>query len=526
MSLATYTGPWTKTEATHLLKRTVVGYKKAHINWSVDNGLSNTISALLTLSPDDFPVAFNNDDPLTPLGTTWVNNLYPNTNGAVVDNMRRVSLTSWMNQKLYSGDMNIKEKMTLFWLNHFGVRMEHEPNIGYQYISLIRNNCLGNFKQLVKDMTINPEMLMFLSGAFNTQYSPNENFARELFELFTIGKGPQIGPGDYTYYTEADILAASKVLTGWTIQNYAGTVSQGSIAQSVFMPILHDTSTKQLSDKFNNAVITDNADEEYKDLIDIIFQEEQVAHHISKKLYRWFVNYDITPDVNSTIIEPLAALIIANNYDILQAISTLLSSQHFFDATLRGTIVKDPCDFMATMFTSTNTNLNYDLPTTTEVYYNFHWITGTNGMNITAPSEVAGWYPFFLSPAYSQLWINSARIKERSGFSWWVLYSGPMINGQQIQIDALGFLNAMDYPNDDLGIVLEIESMFCCKPLSPTQRLYLRTLLHNGQGGTVWTMEYDNYASNPGNTAQANLIRGRMTAMLSGFYRMAEFHVI
>jgi hypothetical protein len=273
-------------------------------------------------------------------------------------------------------------------------------------------------------------------------------------------------------------------------------------------------------------VITDNADEEYKDLIDIIFQEEQVAHYISKKLYRWFVNYDITPDVNSTIIEPLAALIIANNYDILQAISTLLSSQHFFDATLRGTIVKDPCDFMATMFTSTNTNLNYDLPTTTEVYYNFHWITGTNGMNITAPSEVAGWYPFFLSPAYSQLWINSARIKERSGFSWWVLYSGPMINGQQIQIDALGFLNAMDFPNDDLAIVLELESMFCCKPLSPTQRLYLRTLLHNGQGSTVWTMEYDNYAANPGNTAQANLIRGRMTAMLSGFYRMAEFHVI
>jgi hypothetical protein len=74
MSLAPYSGPWTKTEATHLLKRTVVGYKKSHINWSVSNGLTATINALLNFSPDDFPVAYNNDDPLTPSGQTWVNN--------------------------------------------------------------------------------------------------------------------------------------------------------------------------------------------------------------------------------------------------------------------------------------------------------------------------------------------------------------------------------------------------------------------------------------------------------------------
>lgn len=523
MSLTPYGGPWTKTEATHLLKRTVVGYKKAHINWSVDNGLSATISALLSPSADDLPLAYNNDDPLTPMGTSWVNNFYPQNGADAVVNARRVSLFAWMNKRLFSGEMSIKEKMTLFWANHFGVKLEQEPNIGYQYMSLLRNNCLGNFKTMVKDMTINPEMLIFLSGAFNTQFSPNENYARELFELYTIGKGPQIGPGDYTHYTEEDIFEASKVLTGWTISDYMGT---SALAQSVFMPILHDTSTKQLSDKFNNAVITDNADEEYGDLIDIIFQQDEVARHICRKLYRWFVNYDITPDVQTNIIEPLADIVIANNYDIVQALSTLLSSQHFFDASLRGTIIKDPCDFMATMFVSTNTDLNFDLPTTTEMYWNFHWTTAASGMNTAAPPEVAGWYPFFLMPAYSKLWINSARIKERSGFAWWIVYTGYTINGQNVRVDSLGFLNAFDYPNDDLAIVLELESMFCCQPLSATQKLYLRTLLHNGQGSAVWTMEYENYQLNPGNTAQANLIRGRMNAMLSAFYRMAEFHVI
>lgn len=526
MSLNPYTGPWTKTEATHLLKRTVVGYKKAHINWSQTNGLSATVSALLNPSAEYLPLAYNNDDPMTPAGTSWVNNLYPNTYNPAIDAARRLSLFSWMNRNLYSGEMSIKENLTLFWLNHFGVVMEHEPNIGYQYISLLRNNCLGNFKQLIKDVTINPEMLLFLSGALNNQFSPNENFARELFELYTIGKGPQIGPGDYTNYTEEDISEASKVLTGWAVQNYAGTVNQGSIAQSVFVPILHDTSTKQLSDKFDNAQITDNADEEYKDLIDIIFQKDEVARHISRKLYRWYVNYDITPQVEQDIILPLSALVIANNYDISQALSALISSEHFFEESLRGTLIKNPCDFIANMFVSTNTAFNYDLETTTQIYWALHWGSAQIGMNIGQPNEVAGWYPFFLAPTYSQLWINSAKMKERSGWAWWVLYSGPVVNGQQIQVDSLGFLNSFDFPNDDLAIVLELESMFCCKPLSPTQRLYLRTILHAGQGSNVWTMEYDNYAANPGNTVQANLIKNQMNAMLVAFFRSAEFHVI
>jgi len=526
MALTPYSGPWTKTQATHLLKRAVVGYKKDHISWSVTNGLTATIAGLLNPSSDNQPVAYNNDDPNTVIGQTWVNNFYPTTNQQPTFNARQKSLFAWMNERMYSGELSIRNKMTLFWSNHFGVNMENEPIISYKYISLLRNNCLGNFKQLVKDVTVNPEMLLFLSGAYNTKYSPNENYARELFELFTIGKGPQIGPGDYTNYTEEDIFQASKVLTGWTISNYMATAAQGAVASSVFMPILHETEPKQLSDKFDNAVITDNADDEYKDLIDIIFQQEQVARHISRKLYRWFVNYDITPDVEANIIQDMADLLIANDYNISPVVSALLSSEHFFLDALRGTIVKDPVDFMATLFVSSDTSFTYDLETITEIYWNFHWSVASSGMNIGTPHEVAGWYPFYLLPAYSKLWINSARIKERSGFSWWVIYSGPVIGGQTIRIDTLGFLDSLDYPNDDIEVVSELESMFCCKPLNATQRLYLRTLLHNGQGSNVWTMEYQNYISNPTNMSQVNLIRTRINAVLSALYRMAEFHVI
>ena len=122
--------------------------------------------------------------------------------------------------------------MSLFWQNHFAVEGQFDARSTYYYFKLLHDNCLGNFKQLVKDITINPEMLLFLNGASNNKYSPNENYSRELLELFSIGKGPQIGPGDYTNYTEGDIAEGSKIQTGWTVTGLRSTTE--STVSAVF----------------------------------------------------------------------------------------------------------------------------------------------------------------------------------------------------------------------------------------------------------------------------------------------------
>jgi uncharacterized protein (DUF1800 family) len=111
----------------------------------------------------------------------------------------------------------VKGKMGLFWHNHFVIERDVVSNVNfnYHYSKLLYEQALGNFKTLTEKITVNTGMLKYLNGAENVAGKPNENYARELFELFTIGKGPLISEGNYTNYTELDIREAAKVLTGW-----------------------------------------------------------------------------------------------------------------------------------------------------------------------------------------------------------------------------------------------------------------------------------------------------------------------
>ena len=137
----------------------------------------------------------------------------------------------------------------------------------------------GNFRELTKQITVNAAMLHFLNGNKNEVNSPNENYARELLELFTIGKGDLVGPGDYTNYTEQDIAAFAKALTGWTAWTDGNDPAEFERWWSS-----HDTSTKQLSHRFGSQTIENAGAEEYKRVVDIIFEKDEVAYHICRRL--------------------------------------------------------------------------------------------------------------------------------------------------------------------------------------------------------------------------------------------------
>jgi uncharacterized protein (DUF1800 family) len=264
---------------------------------------------------------------------------------------------------------------------------------------LLRTHALGNFKQLVKDVTIDPCMLLFLNGATNTLYSPNENYARELLELYTIGKGPQIGPGDYTHYTEEDVAAGAKILTGFLVNGLRSTTLSSPVAN--FTPILHDTSTKQLSSHFGSIVVPDGGATEYANYIDIIFQQDQVATHICTKLYRYFVNYDLTTEVTTNVIPVMAQTLIDNNYTILPVMQQLLSSEHFYDAALKGSIIRGPLDMLFNMFNATGSGPNFDLSTDSDMYLNLYWLAEAMGQAYATPPSVAGWIAYYQAPAFS-----------------------------------------------------------------------------------------------------------------------------
>ena len=334
--LETYSGPWTYQQAAHLLRRTTYGPNLARIQWAESQGLSATLDKLFEALPlPDPPVnAYYEDDPDVPVGATWINAPYTQSIFQDQSRYRFRSMKSWTLGLMWEEGISIREKMTLFWHNHFPVNEVEDTKYMYRYGNMLRTYALGNFRELTKAVTIDPAMLRFLNGSQNKKGSPNENYARELLELFTVGKGPLAGPGDYTNYNEHDIQEIARVLTGWRDYGLNLASTDGDFGAE-FVPSNHDTDPKVLSFHFNNAVINDMGDQEYAHLIDIIFEQDEVARFICRKLYRWFVFHEIDEDIEANVIQPMAQILLDHDFEIQPAVRALLESAHFYDPAHR-----------------------------------------------------------------------------------------------------------------------------------------------------------------------------------------------
>jgi hypothetical protein len=265
-----YTGTFTENEVIHLLKRAMFGATKADVDYFKTKTLSKSVDELLNpTAPLPSPpvkeyshsTAITQPDTTIANGQTWVGNV--NSDGTI-SSLRRASFKKWWMGNLINQDRSIREKMNLFWHNHFATESGDvgNPQYLYKHHNTLRTNALGNFKTLTRLITLDPAMLVYLNGQLNTATAPDENYGRELQELFCCGKGPQ------SLYTEADVKAASRVLTGW--RNDANTFN------SYFTLSRHDINNKQFSSFYNNTVIagrnTANAgDLELDDLLTMIF---------------------------------------------------------------------------------------------------------------------------------------------------------------------------------------------------------------------------------------------------------------
>ncbi len=180
--LTPYTGAWTANEVQHLLKRTMFGSTKADIDYfklkTADQAVEELLNPTTTL-PSPSVNDYNNatvTDPAVAPGQTWVNNP---VNDGTLNSVRRASFKKWWAGLMINQDRSIREKMILFWANHFGTETVTIGNAHYVYWhhSLLRQKALGNFKQLIKDVTIDAGMLRYLNGYLNTASAPDENYA-------------------------------------------------------------------------------------------------------------------------------------------------------------------------------------------------------------------------------------------------------------------------------------------------------------------------------------------------------------
>ncbi len=526
-SLNTYSGAWTKADAGHLLRRSMFGPTNQQISDAVANGMSNTITSLLTIPTIGKPLTYHPDETIAGFGTTWVDSVYPSSTAEAteVNTARLFSLASWMMERINNESLSIAEKMCLFWHNHFGATPGADARGTYDYHILMRTHALGDFKQLVKDMTIDPNMLQFLNGASNSVFSPNENFARELLELFTIGKGPQIGPGDYSNYTEADISESAKVLTGFHVSGIWSPTQTD--LQPVFTPSRHDSSTKTLSSHFGNTTISPNGANEYEDLIDIIFQQTEVSRFICRKLYRYFVNFEINQDVEDNIIAGLASTLRANNYSIQPVMSQLLSSEHFYDLGIRGSLIKGPLDFAFSLLNGTESTPDYPLETKYGMLLTMYNICTVMGQAYGNPPSVAGWPAYYQEPTYSKLWVNSTHIKTRFDLSILLTtYTGIEVDGEHWKINSLDFVDNLSSPASAPDVIQDMVDVFLPKGATTAQKDTLRLILTDGLPDFEWTIQYNDYLSNPGDPSYSDPVKARIEATLATLFQLPEFQTM
>lgn len=372
--------PWNARRVAHLYRRLGFGASLDQIQQGLQMSPSDLIDQLLDTASD-----LGAPDP--PYWGGWTTNEYdnnpdPNLRFVHYDELRR----RWLSEML---DEGIRSKMALFWHNHFVTGLDTYSCNAYlwDYFSLIHEYAFGNFRIFAREMGRTGAMLVYLNGNLNVAGEPNENYARELMELFTMGES--------NGYTQQDIVELARALTGYQADDYQCT-------SPYFDDNYHDDNNKTIFGETGNYTFTTAHN--------LIFSARatQVSHFIITKLYKFFVSQH----VDSQVIEGLAQAFRDNNWELLPTLKLLFKSEHFFEEININCRIKNPIESMMSL-------LKNAAATSGEVDDNrwnaiFYW-SYQLGQEIFNPPNVAGWKG-------QRNWINESTLTARWDYSAAVAY--------------------------------------------------------------------------------------------------------
>lgn len=420
------TADWDKSSASHLLSRTIFGYTKVDLDFA------------LSLTIDDYVdnhLLADRPEPQSP--GFWV------TDSSSYDNsVRSRELTYWWYNLMLTQGHSLQEKMVLFFHNHFVSETDvvRLPQRMYWQNKLFRENAFGNFKELTIKVATDPAMLIYLDSVRNRKEDPNENFARELLELFTIGIGN---------YTENDIAEAAKALTGWEVDGL----------ESSFNEDRFDPSTKNFMGQSGNFV--------YTDIIDIIFNQEETAKYICRKLYKEFVYFE--PDV--AIVNQMATVFRDGNYELKPVLSMLLKSTLFQSSEVVGAKIKSPVEFIITQLKQFNI-VNPE-------YQYLRDIANDIGQTLFSPPGVAGWKG-------DKTWISTNTLPARN------IFSDRIITGSRSDINILDYARSFSSSENAIQFVTDVTNLFLIYKLSENRIQYLLDVLLDGAEAYDWSTQNEN----------------------------------
>jgi len=449
---------WDMGAARHLLCRTMFGPKYPEIKVASENSMQIELSSILsTMNPPDPPGEWVNEpapqwDALTGEEIQELMNQYREWMG---------ELRYWWMKGMMRNPINIQEMITLFWHNYFATAQSKVffPQAMYQQNSVFRQFGLGNFKELLRQVTFGPAMMIWLDTHKSKDVEPNENFPRELLELFTMG---------VDNYTQDDIVEAARAFTGYRTNgvetNYSFEEASGS---GSWWNEWHDFEEKTF--------LGQTGDWNGDDIINIIMEQDETAVHICTRLYKWFVYQN----VDETIVNEMADIFRNNDYSITTVLYFLFSTEHFYDENFRGADIQNPLTLMQGLIRKCGME---------EFHFSLYYFIHSQeflGMLPLEPPDVSGW------PGYRS-WINSITLPVRK------VQASSVITGQSPwgNFDVITNVRALAqsmYDQNEEGyaaeqIVRKLGFLFFGNPLSENLEDRMLSVLLDGAEPYDWAI--------------------------------------
>lgn len=405
----------------HILRRFGLGASEAEVDYYAKDGVDSAIDLLLSDDPDD--------------GFSLNPELFANEKGQVPMPV----VVDWWIMRMLMTRKPLHEKMALFWHDHFATSASkvQQPMLMLQQNEVLRKNAIGDFPTLLSEVSKDPAMLLWLDNQDNRKGHANENFAREVMELFTLGIGN---------YTEKDVQEAARAFTGWTFQR-AATGGKTGKAEFVFRPLLHDPGPKTVLGTTGNL--------EGEDVLKVLTRQPRCADYLTHKIWNWFV----WPEPDAATTAPLAQRFRDSGLNIKSLLADIMRSKEFYSARAERTIVKNPVDFCISTMRQLGVGeglskriAGMDADNITRAVIQPAQVAQISmkgmGMWLLYPPDVAGW-------DIGQSWITSATMFERMG--WADKIFGGKGGRLQMRYPAYGLLQQDPTPK---GVVAKLTSVF------------------------------------------------------------------
>ncbi len=517
-SLNEKTGVLGRRLAAHLLRRTSYQYTKERIENFATKTIEDAVNELLTVTAPvvDQPIDYAN-------GQTWIN---PMSDSPSADPFKKLYVSGWWTNEALNSP-SILHKVMFFLHSNFVINNDFGRSEElYDYLALLRHYATGNFKELAVKITLNPLMLKYLDGTYNIRSNPNENYAREFFELFTIGKGEQISEGNYTNYTEEDVQAAAKVLTGFKApsiverENYLD--AETNIPTGYGFYTHHNSADKTFSSAFQGTTISGAVDEddmmrELQDFVDMVFAQDETARFICRKIYRFFVSGKIDAEIEQDIIEPLAAIFRNNNYELMPVLTALLKSSHFYDEDdssntdeIIGGLFKTPLDLVLNIMSYFKLEVPDPLTEPEMHYLHFYGMglqinfLSKSGLPLFIPDSVAGYPAYYQQPNWHREWFTSSSVIPRYEVPGMLVrgISSANTSDPAVKLNLTNYIkeNVSD-PYNSFNIVSELtQDLFCEQILPERFGYFLLEIFLDDIDFNDWTLEWARFESTTDDT--------------------------